>query len=600
MLGPTRSLQVRDRAAHRDVLDPVAGGLRSGLQVRLERVDRRSAPPRRGRVRPARSRVLGARPSIAARSAASLNTTQRAARGAAPSRSAQDRQHRPAPDTAPCTPSLPAPPARRCARPPARARSISPVIGPLLPCVHLERSPHRAPSRRSSTLGGCAAGTRGARSSRAAPRLRRALPVHTSAPPQPRGHGRTTGVRSGYGMALGLPPCVGVAGPAASARRWIAWWRGCGRVGAGVLVLRGEAGVGKTALLDYLAEQRVGLPVARAAGVESEMELAFAGLHQLCAPLLDASSACRARSATRSRRRSACARDPPDRFLVGLAVLSLLGRGRPRSGRWCASSTTRSGSTAPRRRRWRSWPAGCWPSRSRWCSRCASRRGARAARAAGAAGRRLGDGDARALLESVLHGPLDERVRDRIVAETRGNPLALLELPRGADARRAGGRVRPAGRRGAVEPDRGELPAAARAAAARTRDGCCWSRRPSRSATRAGVARGRAARARVRRRRRRRRRPGWSSSVRRCGSVIRWCARRSTGRRPCGAPASAHRALAEATDPGADPIAGPGTARTRRAGLTRTWPPSWSARPAGRGRAAAWRRPPRSSNAPPS
>ena len=54
-----------------------------------------------------------------------------------------------------------------------------------------------------------------------------------------------------------------------------------------VLVLRGEAGIGKTALLGYLLERASGCRIARAAGVESEMELAFAGLHQLCAPFLD-------------------------------------------------------------------------------------------------------------------------------------------------------------------------------------------------------------------------------------------------------------------------------------------------------------------------
>ena len=91
------------------------------------------------------------------------------------------------------------------------------------------------------------------------------------------------------------------------------------------LVLRGEPGVGKTALLEYVAERASGCRVARAAGVQSEMELAFAGLHQLCAPMLDrlerlpASAARRAADGVRAERRAA-----PDRFLVGLAVLSLL------------------------------------------------------------------------------------------------------------------------------------------------------------------------------------------------------------------------------------------------------------------------------------
>ena len=92
-----------------------------------------------------------------------------------------------------------------------------------------------------------------------------------------------------------------------------------------VLVLRGEAGVGKTALLEYLSATAAGCHIARAAGVESEMELPFAGLHGLCAPMLD-----------RLRRLPGPQRDalstafgldagpPPDRFMVGLAVLSLL------------------------------------------------------------------------------------------------------------------------------------------------------------------------------------------------------------------------------------------------------------------------------------
>ena len=91
---------------------------------------------------------------------------------------------------------------------------------------------------------------------------------------------------------------------------------------------------------------------------------------------------------------------------------------------------TRSGWTGRRRWCWRSWRAGCWPTRSRWWSPRVSRveefRGLPELLVGG-----LGEGDARALLGSVIPGPLDERVRDRIVAETRGNPLALLELPRG-------------------------------------------------------------------------------------------------------------------------------------------------------------------------
>ncbi len=94
----------------------------------------------------------------------------------------------------------------------------------------------------------------------------------------------------------------------------------------------------------------------------------------------------------------------------------------------------------------------------------------------------LDDEDARALLATVIPGRLDERVRDRIVAETRGNPLALLELPRGLSAAQLAGGFGLPDAGAAVGPDRGELPAAARGAAARRRGCCSWSRRRNPSA----------------------------------------------------------------------------------------------------------------------
>ena len=207
------------------------------------------------------------------------------------------------------------------------------------------------------------------------------------------------------------------------------------------LVLRGEAGVGKSALLEYLAQRAAGCAVVRAAGVESEMELAFAGLQQLCAPFADRLE--RLPGPQRDALGTAFGvrdGDAPDRFLVGLAVLSLL-------------------SDAAEEK-----PLVCVVDDAQWLDAASAQALAFVARRLGAesvglvlavrdtGGERpfdglpelvvggLDDGDARALLEAVVAGPLDARVRDRIVAETRGNPLALLELPRGrTPAELAGG-----------------------------------------------------------------------------------------------------------------------------------------------------------------
>src|SRR3954470_4653948 len=93
------------------------------------------------------------------------------------------------------------------------------------------------------------------------------------------------------------------------------------------LMLRGEAGIGKTALLEYLIESAPDVTVVRAVGVESDMELAFASLHQLCAPMLDR------RDLLPDPQRQALeivfglsAGAPPDRFVVGLAALSLFSK----------------------------------------------------------------------------------------------------------------------------------------------------------------------------------------------------------------------------------------------------------------------------------
>src|ERR1700727_987970 len=195
---------------------------------------------------------------------------------------------------------------------------------------------------------------------------------------------------------------------------------------SGVLVLRGEAGVGKTALLDYAIRSASDMQVVRASGVESEVELAFAVLHQLCAPLLD-----RLEALPAPQRRALeitfglSEGPPPDRFFVALAVLGLV-------------------SQAAEER-----PLICVVDDAQWLDHASAQALSFVARrlAAESVGFVLavrepsndhdlaatldvvvggvGEAAARGPLESVVAGPLDEQVRDRIVAETQGNPLAL-------------------------------------------------------------------------------------------------------------------------------------------------------------------------------
>lgn len=197
------------------------------------------------------------------------------------------------------------------------------------------------------------------------------------------------------------------------------------------MVLRGEPGIGKTALLDHVQAQADGFRVLRASGVEFETELAFAALHQLTAPLLDR------RDQLPEPQREALetafglsAGKAADRFLVGLAMLGLLSE--------VAADQ----------------PLLCIIDDAQWLDQAS-------AQALGLVGRRiaaepvllvfalreerpelhglpelpisgLSEADARALLASEIHAPLDARVRDRVIGEARGNPLALLELPRSA------------------------------------------------------------------------------------------------------------------------------------------------------------------------
>ena len=196
-----------------------------------------------------------------------------------------------------------------------------------------------------------------------------------------------------------------------------------------VLVVRGSAGVGKTALLEHLVANSAGCASVRAVGVEAEMELAFAGLHALCAPLLGGLP--RLPGPQRAALSTAFgleAGPPPDRFMVGLAVLSLL-----------ADASE-------------SQPLLCVVDDAQWLDRVSAQTLAFVARRLLAErvglvfGLREDAGDfrglpelvveglapaaARALLDRVIPGPLDDRVRNRILAEAAGNPLGLLELPR--------------------------------------------------------------------------------------------------------------------------------------------------------------------------
>jgi DNA-binding CsgD family transcriptional regulator len=315
------------------------------------------------------------------------------------------------------------------------------------------------------------------------------------------------------------------------------------------LVVRGEPGSGKTALLDYLAGRASGCRVAAAAGVESEMELAFAGLHQLCAPMLDRLE--RLPDPQREALRTAfgiSAGPAPDRFVVGLAVLGLLSE------------------VAAER------PLVCLVDDQQWLDRASAQVLAFVARRLGAesvalvfAARApaedlaglpelvvegLRDGDARALLGSTLTGPLDARVRDQFIAETRGNPLALLELPRGLTAAQlAGGFGLPGALAGRIEHSfrrRVEaLPGPTRrllllAAAEPTGDlALVW-----RAAGRLGIGAGAAG-------------PAADAGLAEFGArvLFRHPLARSAAYRPAPAQEKqeVHRALAEATDPAVDP-----------------------------------------------
>ncbi len=208
-----------------------------------------------------------------------------------------------------------------------------------------------------------------------------------------------------------------------------------------VLVIRGEPGIGKTALLRHAARQASGMRTAEIEGVQAEMELPFAGIHQLCAPLVDGLQELAEPQQNALRvAMGMLPGDPPDRFLVAVAVLNLLAETAAERPLLClvddaqwldAASVQALGFVA---RRLLADPV----------AMIFSLREPTTTRALDGLPQLMLDGldepDARALLSRAVPGRLDDRVRDRIIAETGGNPLALVELSRRmSPAERAGG-----------------------------------------------------------------------------------------------------------------------------------------------------------------
>ena len=207
------------------------------------------------------------------------------------------------------------------------------------------------------------------------------------------------------------------------------------------LVIRGEPGIGKTALLRYAARQASGLHITEVEGIQAEMELPFAGIHRLCAPMLDGlEDLAEPQHDALEVAFGVSSGAAPDKFLVAVGVLNLL----------CATAEQR--------------PLLCVVDDAQWLD-------AASVQTLGFVARRLlaepvamvfslrepitthaldglpqlsleglEEPDARALLSRAVPGRLDDRVRDRLIAETGGNPLALVELSRRMTAaERAGG-----------------------------------------------------------------------------------------------------------------------------------------------------------------
>lgn len=201
------------------------------------------------------------------------------------------------------------------------------------------------------------------------------------------------------------------------------------------LVVRGDAGIGKTALLEYVLDRASGCRTVRATGVEAEQELAFAALHQVCTPILDR----RARLPGPQQEAlgtafGLSAGSPPDRFMVGLAVLGLfaeVAHERPLlcvvdDAQWLDHASAQVLAFAARRLLAESVAMIFALRDTQEQAELSEFAALPQLEMTG-----LPDDEARELLASAHPGPIDDRVLDRIIAESRGNPLALLELPRG-------------------------------------------------------------------------------------------------------------------------------------------------------------------------
>ena len=222
-----------------------------------------------------------------------------------------------------------------------------------------------------------------------------------------------------------------------------------------VLLVRGEPGIGKTELLRYLIAEASGFAVARVAGFESEMELPFAGLHQLCAPMLG-----RLGSLAEPQRRGLsvafglASGDSPDRFLVALAALSLMAEASEEKPMLCVVDDAQwLDQTSAQVLGFVGRPLLAEPIVLVFAVQTPTPGDPSPNHLAGLPELQLGGLDeqsARALLATVTPGPLDESVRARILEETHGHPLALLELYRGRGAADLAG--------GFALPDAGDLP----------------------------------------------------------------------------------------------------------------------------------------------